>query len=143
MSRTDDLREIEDARDSLYSLLRSVPRGRLTPRPDSGEWSVLENVRHLLYAEEKHLLLKLAPRSTWTPIGLPTKGIVRRGGAGSEFTDDLDEVLAAWDATHERVRAALHAASPDGKTERALDRNLGHLRAHIRTIRRLLDAPEA
>jgi len=113
----------------------------LAVRPESGEWSVLENLRHLLYAEERHLLRRLTPGFTWTPLGLPTAGIVKRSGAGSASSDDLEEVLAAWDATHFRAVAALAAAPEDSVPADALNGNLRHLRAHVRTIRKLLGTP--
>ena len=115
-------------------------RSRCALRP--GEWSVVENLRHLLYAEERHLLRVLTPGFTWTALGLPTRGIVKRNGAGSESSDDLEEVLAAWDATHQRVLAALREASAGSLSDRLAEGNLRHLRAHIRIIRRLLDESE-
>ncbi len=140
MSLADDLRQLEEDRAALYALVRGASRP-LAARPPSGEWSVVENLRHLLYAEERHLLRRLTPGFTWTPLGLPTAGIVKRSGAGSQTSDDLEEVLAAWDATHERVLAALAAAPSGSVPDAALDGNLRHLRAHVRTIRKLLDAP--
>jgi len=140
VSLADDLRSLEDERDALYALVRGVS-APLALGPESGEWSVIENLRHLLYAEERHLLRRLTPGFTWTPLGLPTRGIVKRSGAGSASSDDLDEVLAAWDATHARVLAALRSSAPGSVPEDFLDGNLRHLRAHMRTIRRLLDVP--
>ena len=101
MSIEDDLRQIEDERAELYAFVRASAAS-LATRPSSDEWSVVENLRHLLYAEERHLLRVLTPGFTWTALGLPTRGIVKRNGAGSESSDDLEEVLAAWDATHQR-----------------------------------------
>jgi len=136
----DDLRQLEEERAALYALVRGTGKP-LTARPASGDWSVIENLRHLLYAEERHLLRRLTPRFTWTPLGLPTGGIARRNGAGSASSDDLDEVLAAWDATHRRSLDALKAAPAGSVPGDAVAGNIRHLRAHVRTIRRLLDAP--
>ena len=139
MSLEDDLRQIEEERTALYALVRGAAADVAT-HPDSGEWSVIENLRHLLYAEERHLLRRLTPGFTWTAIGLPTRGIVKRSGAGSESSDDLEEVLAAWDATHQRVLAAIGDAPAGSLPDRLAEGNLRHLRAHMRTIRRLLEA---
>ena len=140
MTLEDDLRQIEDERVALYALVRTSS-ATLAAQPSSGEWSVIQNLRHLLYAEERHLLRRLASGFTWTPLGLPTKGIVKRSGAGSQSSDDLDEVLAAWDATHERVLSALRDAPAGSLPDRLAEGNLRHLRAHIRTIGKLLAKP--
>ena len=81
MTIEDDLRQIEEERTALYALVRGATAS-LSDHPQPGEWSVIENLRHLLYAEERHLLRRLTPGFTWTPLGLPTKGIVKRSGAG-------------------------------------------------------------
>jgi hypothetical protein len=130
----DLLRELNEAKATLYALLAAHDAEGVAVRPASGEWSVVENVRHLLYAEEKHLQ-KLIPDFKWSRIGLPTAGLVRRAGAGTESTDDLAEVLAAWDAVHGKVRLDV---LPAEETARALDRNLRHLRSHARAVRTLL-----
>ena len=62
MSRFDELMaELDERRAALYQLLRARKPAALAQRPDSGEWSVVENVRHLLYAEQRHIesLLRL------------------------------------------------------------------------------------
>ena len=140
MTLEDDLRQIEGERAALYALVRTSS-ATLVAQPSSGEWSVIQNLRHLLYAEERHLLRRLTPGFTWTAIGLPTRGIVKRSGAGSASTDDVDEVLAAWDATHERVLSALRDAPAGLLPDRLAEGNLRHLRAHVRTIGKLLATP--
>lgn len=134
--------QLEEERTALCALLRAAAPDHLTRRPESGDWSAIENLRHLVFAEEKHFRPVLPRGSAWTPLGLPTGGRPNRRGAGTHTTEDLDEVLAAWDATHERSRVAVHGAPPGEPTDRMVDRNLGHLRAHVRTIRRLLEAPQ-
>ena len=50
--KSDDvLSPIDEARRSLYGRLRAVPPEALSRRTAPGDWSPLENVRHLLYAE--------------------------------------------------------------------------------------------
>ena len=128
-------RELDAARASLYTLFAAHDSDALATRPASGEWSAVENARHLLYAEEKHLGQLLPAGFRWSTIGLPTAGRPTRSGAGTEATKDLAEVLAAWDAVHASVR--LDAVTEE-QAARALDRNLRHLRAHTRTIQTLL-----
>jgi hypothetical protein len=134
--------ELEESRDDLIAMLQHVPAMRLRRRSTSGDWSILENVRHLLYAEELHILRALAPGFSWTPLGLPTNGTVKRNGAGMASSDDLGEVIDAWAATHARAQAAVRDAPDDEATQRMLERTLRHLRVHTRTIRRLLEEAE-
>ena len=111
--------------------LPAVTRARLL----SGDWSVIENVRHLLYAERRHFGRLLPKGFAWDPIGLPTGGVPRRTGAGTASTDDLEEVLAAWDQVHGAIR--LDAVERE-QAIRAVERNLLHLRIHMRYIGRTL-----
>ena len=122
---------IDEARRSLYERLRAVPPATLTERPASGDWSVLENIRHLLYAERRHFGRLLPKGFAWSPIGLPTGGVPRRTGAGTGSTDDLEEVLVAWDEVHAAIR--LDAVERE-QAVRAVERNLHHLRIHVRYI---------
>lgn len=136
MSDEDFADQIEAAREALYGLLRGQDPKVLAQRPPSGEWSVVENVRHLLYAEQLHLR-RLMPRDfTWSAIGLPPGGRRPHSGAGSQPTDDIEQVLAAWDAVHGLVR---HDAIPADAAGQAMQRNLRHLRAHTRIIASLID----
>ncbi len=62
MALNDDLRAIEEERAALYVLVRATSSS-LVDRPEPGDWSAIENLRHLLYAEERHLLRRLTPGS--------------------------------------------------------------------------------
>jgi molybdenum-dependent DNA-binding transcriptional regulator ModE len=130
------LDQIDEARERLYASVRARAPETLAQRPTPEAWSVVENVRHLLFAEQKHLGRLYAEGFAYSPIGLRMDGRQRSSGAGSQPTDDVEEVLAAWDVVHEEVREAVERADD---AERALDRNLRHLRSHVRTIEKLLD----
>lgn len=134
---------LDEERDALCALLRSADASALPRRPAVDGWSVIENVRHLVYAEELHFRRVLPRGSPWTPLGLPTGGRPNRRGVGTHASEDLDEVLAAWDEAHERSRIAVHGAAAGEDTDRMVDRNLRHLRSHARQIRRLIEAPQA
>lgn len=134
-SARDDLGPIDEAMRSLYERLRALPPLALTRRPASGDWSALENVRHLLYAERRHFGRLLPKGFVWAPIGLPTGGVPRRTGAGTASTDNLEEVLAAWDEVHGAIRVD---AVDHEQAVRAVERNLLHLRIHLRYIERAL-----
>lgn len=131
----DLLLPLDQARRALIGRLRAAPLDALTVRPAAGDWSVLEHVRHLLYAERRHFGRLLPKGFAWNPIGLPTGGVPRRTGAGTASTDDLEEVLAAWDEVHEAIR--LDAVERE-QAVRAVERNLLHLRIHVRYIDRTL-----
>lgn len=130
------LSQIDEARERLYATVRARAPETLAQRPTPEAWSVVENVRHLLFAEQKHLGRLYVEGFAYSPIGLRMDGRQRSSGAGSQPTDDVEEVLAAWDVVHEEVREAVERADD---AERALDRNLRHLRSHVRTIEKLLD----
>jgi uncharacterized damage-inducible protein DinB len=130
------LSQIDEARERLYATVRARAPEALARRPTPEAWSVVENVRHLLFAEQKHLGRLYVEGFAYSPIGLRTDGRQRASGAGSQPTSDIEEVLAVWDAIHEEVREAVERTDD---VERALDRNLRHLRSHVRTIEKLLD----
>ncbi|MDA0352376.1 MAG: DinB family protein [Chloroflexi bacterium] len=132
---TELLARIDQLRSGLYADLRARPRESLATRPTPEEWSIVENVRHLLYAEQLHLARSYLDDFAYSPIGMANNGRPRRSGVGTDPTTDLEQVLTAWDAVHEAVRGALDGAED---TERALGRNLAHLRTHVRTIGKLL-----
>ncbi|HXK33569.1 MAG TPA: DinB family protein [Dehalococcoidia bacterium] len=58
------LARIEEAQQALRETLRDVTPARLNKRPPSGEWSPMEHVRHLIFAQQHHC----GPAS---PEGLP------------------------------------------------------------------------
>jgi DinB superfamily len=134
-SREELIGQIDRAHAALYARLRAQPAGRLARRPDSGEWSVVENVRHLLYAEQRHLGRVLLADFSYSGMGL-RPDVRRASQAGPEPSDDIEVVLTAWNAVHRPIRAAARRA--DDAVERALDRNFRHLRSHVRVIERLL-----
>ena len=55
----------------------------------------------------------------------------RRTGAGTGSIGDLEEVIAAWDEVHAAIR--LDAVDRE-QAVRAVERNLLHLRNHVRYI---------
>jgi hypothetical protein len=138
-SGADLLAELEAEQVRLWQLLRVVAHEDLARRPANGNWSVLENTRHLLFAEEAHLGRFVPGGPSFSPLGLPPPGM--QGGArtlpaGTAEPSSLTDVLDAWGASHASARAFLRGDSP--QVQQALVRNLRHLRLHIRLIERLL-----
>jgi hypothetical protein len=132
------LTDIDRAQAGLRRLLRSAGRGGLTRRPAAGTWSVMENVRHLLFAEQAHLgrLLPLDRdvRALGRPLELP--GQRRMSAVGGRAGEDIGDVLAAWSKLHRAVRT--RCVEPDAELARALQTNWRHLNAHVKVIERLL-----
>jgi hypothetical protein len=129
--------DIDRERARLRQLLRGQHKSVLNRRPSNGDWSILENVRHLLFAEQLHLRGFLPRGVQWSPLGLNDRLPPGAAAVGTEPTQDIERVSDAWDKAHAPIRRAIASASgPD--LERALWRNHRHLIAHIRVIQRLL-----
>jgi uncharacterized damage-inducible protein DinB len=143
------LSEVERARRLVYALLRSADARVLSTRPASGKWSVIENVRHLLFAEQAHLGRFLPDGSAWR-LTQRGKAFAVKGGVvvfrsherqllaeydGAAPTEDLEEVLRTWDLIHRPIRRAVKATGADAQYE--LERNLKHLRRHVEVIEKL------
>ncbi len=133
---TELLGSIDEARSGLVALLRSKDAQALAKRPPSGEWSVIENVRHLLFAEQLHLGKFLPNGFEWNRLGLSGRTGRAYVEVGKEPTDDLEEVLRAWDAVRSPIREAVRGG--DEEVQKKLRLNLKHLERHIDTIETLL-----
>ena len=132
------LAQVDAEQRRLRDLLAGVDEATLAQRPANGKWSVLENVRHLLFAEQLHLGRFAPGNEPFSPLGLTPNNMngPKFRDVGSAPPSSVEEVLNAWEATHAVTRAL-----PDSDTaevRKALNRNLRHLRAHTRVIERLL-----
>jgi DinB superfamily len=145
--------EGDRTRRRLYALLRSKDERALWKRPPSGDWSVAEVVRHLVFAEQKHLGDFLPDGLAWNPMKLRqrSKTVAVKGGTvafrlqerqliadfGAKPKQDLEEVLRAWDIIHDPIRKALRA-NHTAAIQHELERHLGHLQAHVAAIEQQL-----
>jgi hypothetical protein len=136
------VRAVAAERERLRAMLRGMAPGLLAERPPSGKWSVVENVRHLIFAEESHLGRFVPGVRTWSAVGLAPHNKAASMGSrmvGTNETTDIVAVFEAWDEVHARTcRAFQGGATLTEAMERSFDRNLRHLRAHIKVIERLL-----
>lgn len=77
----------------------------------SGEWSMRDTLRHVLFAIDKWFVLPLLGATEFSPIGLPNTG--SRGfpwpGLDLSASPTTAEVLSAWDQLAARVRASFEA----------------------------------
>jgi hypothetical protein len=129
--------DIDRERARLRRLLRGKDTRLLNRRPSNGDWSIVENVRHLLFAEQLHLGGFLAHGFEWSRLGMTAMTAKKFANVGTKATKDVDEVFAEWDALHRPIRAAMKSATGPG-VEKALWRNHRHLNIHIDVIERLL-----
>jgi hypothetical protein len=129
---------IEAETERLRELLAGLDAATADTRPPNGTWSITEHVRHLLFAEQLHLGGLVEGRE-WSRMGLPPGGLQRQPRFQSVLdlagTPALADVLAAWAEAHEAIRGL--AREDSAKVRTALERNLGHLRTHVRIIERL------
>jgi hypothetical protein len=98
------MKRLDELRSEFCALLRSSEARRLGTRPDPDQWSVIEIVRHLVFAEDLYLnRWILGNDEPWCRLGLLPAFLAHESGyadVGSEPTDDLESVLEAWSAIH-------------------------------------------
>ena len=128
--------EIDRERRRLRTMLRSRDAKLLARHPDNGDWSIVENVRHLLFAEQLHLGRFLPNGFEWSRMGLTGMTARKFADVGTKPTDDVEKVFQEWDDVHTRIRKAVKLAG--GDVEKALSRNHRHLGIHVRMIEKLL-----
>jgi len=136
------LERIEDAQSRLRAMLRDVKPAQLRARPPSGEWSPMEHVRHLLFAQQHHFGPHLPKGFRWSGAGVPPPnrtGERRLSPVGSDPTTGIDEVFDAWGKINAVVRGLCEDAADDALVAR-LEGNLKHVGIHARIIERLLRA---
>jgi hypothetical protein len=111
------LLRLSEVRARFVAFLRATDPGLLVARPASEDWSALECLRHLVFAQDLYLnrwLLRNA--QPWCPLGLLPAFLAHRAdfaAVGSQPTDDLDAVLAAWEALHARTWQYVANLSPE------------------------------
>ena len=131
------LAEFEEARAELIKVVRSADAAVLTRKPSPDRWSALENIQHLLFAEQVHLGSRLQKPPPWSRLGLSPKGLAARfPQVNTTPTSDLREVLRAWNRVHRATQAL--ADDPTDEVLRALYASTRHLRTHKLIIERLL-----
>lgn len=133
------LARIDDAQAGLRRRLSGVEPSRLRERPPSGEWSPMEHVRHLIFAEQHHFK-RLLPRGfRWSSVDVPPPnktGERRLSAIGSDPAATIDDVFDAWAKVHAVARAICGEGADDVMD--VLSGDLRHLAAHAAEIERLL-----
>jgi len=99
----------------------------------------MENVRHLIFAEQHHFAPFLDRGFRWSAVGVPPPnrtGERRLSPVGSDPASTVDDVFEAWARVHAVVRT-LALKTPDALTPR-LEGNLRHIEVHSKVIDELL-----
>ena len=92
-------------------MLRGKDPKVLNRRPPNGTWSIVEHVRHLLFAEQAHLGGYLPGGFEWSAMGEGGSAGRKLKQVGTNPTKDIDAVFAEWDRIHRPIRAAMKAAN--------------------------------
>ena len=108
------MERLEQMRDEFRETLRATSPDVLVTRPNPDQWSAIEHVRHLVFAEDMYLnRWILRNDEPWHRVGLLPDFLANEpwcAGVGSQLCDDLETVLSAWDeihaATHKFVTTA-------------------------------------
>jgi hypothetical protein len=149
MDRLDELRA------GFCNLLRSTEPRILTAQPGPERWSVIENLRHLVFAEDLYLnRWILRNDQPWNPVGLiPNflKDDPAYDGVGGEPTEDLEAILAAWEEIHAQMKEVSGLLTAEELRQDTSDTDFGqgtvggvlqglarHDLSHIRDVEKLI-----
>jgi hypothetical protein len=135
--------ELLEMMDAEQDRLRALLAGRdpaVLSHSANGQWSVIENLRHLLFHEQG--LGRFTPGGvSFSPLGYPPPGLWKhRQFSAFQFdaTPTADAVLAEWDSAHASLRGSL--TCDHAEVRLALGKNVRHLRNHIHQIESALRA---
>lgn len=111
------LQHLGEVRAEFVQYLRAIPPDQLAVRPAPDQWSAVENLRHLIFAEDLYLNRWLLQNDEpWCEHGLLPDflaGNPRYTGVGSQPCEDIEELLASWDAIHTRMMAYVARVTQD------------------------------
>ncbi len=127
----------------LVGLLEAGDHASYAVRPASGEWSIVENVRHLLFAQQLHLGKFLPDGFEWSGLGLAPHFVANEEAfskVDTEPTDDIEAVFDAWDVIHTTIIDAVIASTE--ATPKNVQDHLDHLLYHFNIIKDLLKQQE-
>ncbi len=138
------LDRVDGVRRGLIGLLEAGDHASYAARPPSGEWSVVENVRHLLFAQQLHLGRFLPDGFEWSGLGLAPHFIADEppfSKVGTEPNDDIEAVFTAWDDVHTSIIDAVIDSTE--ATPKDVQDHLDHLLYHLNIIKDLVKGENA
>jgi hypothetical protein len=118
----------------LRTLLERFNSAALATRPPNGDWSAIENIRHVLYAEQHHLGRFVPGGLGLSNLGLPQGKFAAPTRSGSHT--DLGAVFDEWERVHTAACAGIDFALPGVADQ--LPRLWRHQQAHARLAARSL-----
>jgi hypothetical protein len=118
----------------LRTLLERFERAALATRPPSGDWSAIENIRHLLLAEQHHLGRFVPGGLGRSELGLPQGTFA--AVTGIDPRTDLRAVFDELERVHAAACASIDLARPELIDQ--LPRLWRHQQAHARLAARAL-----
>jgi len=107
-----------DHQAELRALLGRYEPAMLARRPASGVWSAIENIRHLLFAEQGHLGRFVPGGLGLSPMGMLNQGLQRQKKmiatiVGTNPTTDLTAVFVEWERVHAAACVGVDLSHPD------------------------------
>jgi hypothetical protein len=118
----------------LRTLLERFEPAALATRPPNGDWSAIENVRHVLYAEQHHLGRFVPGGLGLSRLGLPQGK--HAAVTGNDPRTDLGAVFDEWERAHAAACARIDLALPGVADQ--LPRLWRHQQMHARLAARAL-----
>ena len=123
------MERLEQVRNEFRERLRATPAKALVAQPGKSKWSAIEHVRHLVFVEELYLnrwiLRNDQPRSKLGILPTFLANDPQYADVGSEPSDDLETVLAAWDDIHASTLEFLANLSPEKLRQDTSDVDFG------------------
>ena len=123
------IRRLDQIRDDLCRLVRSMPLDALTRRPGKDQWSALEHLRHLLFAEDLYINRWILRSDTALSRLGNLPGFLRgRPGfeaVGTDRTTDVEKIIHEWAGIHKLTLAFVAAATADQLTTDTSDIDFG------------------
>jgi hypothetical protein len=123
------LNRLDDLRARFIAALRAADPALLQARPQPGEWSPVEILRHLVFAEDLYtnrwLLRNDEP---WCRLGQRPAFLDGQPGyeeVGSQPSGDLETILAAWAGIHARLKDFVAELSPEDLRRETHDVDFG------------------
>jgi hypothetical protein len=109
--------QLEKVREQFCQHLRAAQPAHLAARTGDWQWSALQHLRHLVFAEELYTdRWILRNDEPFSPLGLLPNWLEGKPGyqaVGTNPTQHLEAVVAAWDRVHVRTQKVLLTLTED------------------------------